>query len=323
MDLSMDSNIDKKNKQQLFKPSNYTDEERINISQKIKNISNTTIYEEMDKLIHIGKTINSQTLSPRIRTGNNIVDYFTFHERLKTKGKYNIDFYDFVFNIEEFKKKKYIQNMLTYYDTVKNKNKTKNEFIVLKEVYNICVSAINIIRPIVYMEIYAKYKPKTVLDFCAGWGGAAVAASALNIEKYIGIEINNHLEQPYDKLISFLNKKSNTNFQMIFDSALNIDYQNLWYDFVFTSPPYYFIQKYENNVEYISKSDMDTHFYIPLFTKTYEGLQSGGTYVINVCKEVYENVLIKLLGHPNDIYPYKKSKRQNNYDEIVYVWVKQ
>ena len=110
---------------------------------------------------------------------------------------------------------------------------------------------------------------------------------------------------------------------MIFDSALNIDYKGLDYDFVFTSPPYYFIQKYENNVEYKSKSDMDEIFYIPLFTKTYDGLQPGGTYAINVCKEVYENVLIKLFGEASDIYPYKKSKRQNNYDEIVYVWVKQ
>ena len=180
----MDHIADNKHKQQVFNPSNYTDEERINISKKIKNISNETIHQEMEKLIHIGKNIETQIPSPRIRTGNNIVDYFTFHERLKTRGKYNIDFYDFVFNIEEFKKKKYIQNMLTYYDTVKNKNKTKNDFVVLKEVYNICVSAINIIRPIVYMEIYTKYKPKTILDFCAGWGGAAVAACALNIEKY-------------------------------------------------------------------------------------------------------------------------------------------
>jgi tRNA1(Val) A37 N6-methylase TrmN6 len=322
MDLSINNKIDDK-KNQTFIPSNYTDEERMNISKKIKNISNETIHEEMDKLILIGKNIETQTLSPRIRTGNNIVDYFTFHERLKTKGKYNIDFYDFVFNIEEFKKKKYIQNMLTYYDTVKNKTKKKNELVVLKEVYNICISAINIIRPIVYMEIYSKYKPKTVLDFCAGWGGAAVAASALNIEKYIGIEINYNLEQPYHKLVSFLNNKSKTNIQMIFDNALNVNYQYLDYDFVFTSPPYYFIQKYENNVEYKCKSEMNEHFYIPIFTKTYNGLKKGGIYAINVCKEVYENVLLKLFGVANDIYPYKKSKRQNNYDEIVYVWVKQ
>jgi len=306
--------------QHTFIKANYTNEERKCIAMKIKNISEDNIHAEMDKLIQIGE--NAHTMSPRSLIGNNIVDYFTFSERLKTKGKYNINFYDFIVNIDEFKKKKYIQNMLTYYETVKNKNKTKNECVVLKEVYNICISAINIIRPLVYMEIYSKYKPKTILDFCAGWGGASVAAAALNVNKYIGIEINHDLKEPYDNLVEFLQKKSKTNIHMIFENALNINYNELTYDFVFTSPPYYFIQKYENNTDYISKKEMDTKFYIPLFSKTYHGLQPGGTYIINVCKEVYENVLLQLFGEAHEIYPYKKSKRQNNYDEIVYVWFK-
>jgi 16S rRNA G966 N2-methylase RsmD len=212
--------------------------------------------------------------------------------------------------------------MLEYYDTVKNKNKKKNYYTILKEVYNICISAINIIRPIVYMEIYTKYKPKCILDFCAGWGGAAVAASALNIENYIGIEINHALKKPYSNLIDFLKEKSKTNISMIFDNALLVDYRTLQYDFVFTSPPYYFIQKYENNTEYKTKKEMDEKFYVPLFTNTYKYLQSEGIYALNINKEVYENVCIPLFGTAHDIYPYKKSKRQNNYDEIVYVWNK-
>jgi len=128
---------------------NYSDIEKETISKNIKKISFENVDEEMIKLIQIGN--NAENMSARCRTGNNIVDYFTFTERLKTRGKYNINFYEFIANIEEFKKKKFISNMLTYYDTVKNKNKTKNNFIVLKEVYNICISAINIIRPLVYM----------------------------------------------------------------------------------------------------------------------------------------------------------------------------
>ena len=299
---------------------NYTNEQKIEISKQIKNISLEEIDEEMKKLIDIG--INACTMSPRSRTGNNIVDYFTFSQRLSTKGKYNINFYEFIINIDEFKKKKFIQNMLQYYDNVKNKTKKKNYYVVLKEVYNICISAINIIRPLVYMEIYVKYKPICVLDFCAGWGGAAVAASALNIPRYIGIEINHSLVTPYKNLIEFLKERSDTNIQMIFDNALSVDYSKLDYDFVFTSPPYYFIQKYENNTEYLSKKDMDTAFYIPLFSNTYKNLKPDGIYALNINKEVYKNVCVKLFGPAHDSYPYKKSKRQNNYDEIVYVWKK-
>ena len=298
----------------------FSEEEKSHIANQIKNINLEMVEKEMNELIKIGQ--NAHNASPRCRVGNNIVDYFTFKHRLETKGKYNANFFDFIYNIDEFKKKKFIQNMLIYYENVKNKNKTKNEYIVLKEVYNICISAINIIRPLVYMEIYSKYKPNHVLDFCAGWGGASVSAVSLNIPNYTGIEINTNLKEPYDKMVSYLEKKSSTKINMIFEDALNIDYSSIKYDLVFTSPPYYFIQKYENNPEYKTKKDMDEKFYIPIFTKTYNGLQIGGHYIINVCKEVYENVLIKLLGEANEIYPYKKSKRQNNYNEIVYVWVK-
>jgi 16S rRNA G966 N2-methylase RsmD len=298
----------------------FTNEEKTDISKQIKNITLDDIDKEMNKLIDIGS--NASSMSPRSRVGNNVVDYFTFSQRLSTRGKYNINFYEFIINIDEFKKKKFIQNMLQYYETVKNKTKKKTYYTVLKEVYNICISAINIIRPLVYMEIYAKYNPSTILDFCAGWGGAAVAASALNIPQYIGIELNTSLIQPYKQLTEFLKERSKTEVLMIFDSALNVDYSKLEYDFVFTSPPYYFIQKYENNTEYASKKEMDTAFYIPLFSNTYASLKPSGIYALNINKEVYENVCIKLFGPAHDIYPYKKSKRQNNYDEIVYVWKK-
>ena len=298
----------------------FTDKEKEMIANQIKPIYIETVNIEMKKLINIGK--DAHTMSSRSRIGNNVVDYFTFVQRLKTKGKYNINFFEFIVIIDEFKKKKFIQYMLHYYDTVKNKNKTKNEYIVMKEVYNICISAINIIRPLVYMEIYTKYNPTSILDFCAGWGGAAVACAALNIPKYIGIEINKSLKEPYESLITYLKEKSNTQFNIFFEDALNIDYSNLSYDLVFTSPPYYFIQKYENNIEYTSKKEMDEQFYKPIFSKTYNGLQKGGYYIINVCKEVYDNVLKQMFGEADETYPYKKSKRQNDYNEIVYVWLK-
>ena len=155
------------------------------ISKQIKNISYKKIEKEMTLLIDFGK--NNTNISTLSRIGNDIVDYFTFTQRLNTIGKYNINFYEFIINIDEFRKKKYIQNMLHYYETVKNKNNKKNYYTVLKEIYNISISSINIIRPLVYMEIYKKYSPKSILDFCAGWGGGAVAASALQIDSYIGI----------------------------------------------------------------------------------------------------------------------------------------
>ena len=297
-----------------------TDELKTQIANKIKDITVDDLEDDMGKLIQIGK--DAYTTSSRSRIGNNVVDYFTFLQRLETKGKYDINFFEFIQNIEEFKKKKFIQTMLTYYKDVKNKNNTKNEYIVLKEVYNICISAINIMRPLNCVEIYTKYKAKRVLNFCAGWGGSAVAAAALNLDAYYGVEINSDLKQPYDNMITFLQKKCATKFENIICDAVDVDYSNMNYDTVFSSPPYYFLEKYANNVKYVSKKDMDEKFYRPLFAKTHNGLQPGGHYIINVCKEVYDNVLKGLLGDAHESFPLKKSKRQNNHTEMVYVWVK-
>jgi 16S rRNA G966 N2-methylase RsmD len=295
-------------------------DDKIFIAKKIKNISMNDVEEEMNKLIEIGS--NANTMSSRCRTGNNVVDYFTFRQRLETKGKYDVSFFEFVERIDEFKKKKFIQTMLTYYKDVKNKNKTKNEYIVLKEVYNICISAINIMRPLNCMEIYTKYKAKRVLNFCAGWGGSAVAAAALNLDAYYGIDINTDLKEPYANLVSYLTTKSATFFDIRICDAVAVDYSKMTYDTVFSSPPYYFIEKYANSVKYETKCDMEEQFYKPLFTKTYNGLRIGGHYIVNICKEVYDKVLKELLGEAHETFPLKKSKRQNDYTEMVYVWIK-
>ena len=294
------------------------------ISLSIKNISEQQIIKEYGQLREIVEQGKIETIGERCLIGNGIVDHFTFTQRLYTRGKYNVNFYEFVERIEEFKEKKFIQNMLNYYATVKNKNGQKNEYVVLKEVYNICISSINIIRPLNYMEIYSKYKPSCVLDFCCGWGGAVVAAAVSIVTRFIGIEINTSLIEPYSHLVNFLKTRENmtSDIQMMFCDALTVDYSELTYDLVFTSPPYYFIQKYENNAPYKSKKEMDELFYIPLFKKVYDGLSVGGNFVLNINKEIYENVCIDLFGEAHDVFFYKKSRRQNDYKEMIYAWVK-
>jgi hypothetical protein len=298
----------------------FTKDEKREISNKIKDIDMKDVEEEMNKLIKIGK--NADMISNRSKIGNNVVDYFTFVQRLETKGKYDVNYFDFLANLDFFKEKKFIQTMLKYYDEVKNKNNTKNEYKVLKEVYNICISAINIMRPLNCMEIYTKYDAKRVLNFCAGWGGSTVAASALNLEAWYGVEINHDLKNSYDKMMSYLNTKSNTDLSISFMDALDFDYSSIDYDTVFSSPPYYFIEKYTNNIVYKSKKEMEEKFYKPVFSNTFKYLKPGGHYIINICKEVYDNVLKNLLGEADETFPLKKSKRQNNHTEIVYVWHK-
>lgn len=293
---------------------------KISICNKIKPITLDDIKTEFVLL----KEYAGKECSDRCRIGNNIVDYFTFYERLHTKGKYNIDFYEFVERIDEFKQKKFIQNMLHYYETVKNKNNTKNKYVVYKEVYNICISAINIFRPLVAMDVYWRFKPKCILDPCAGWGGRMVGAAVLNVPKYIGFEINKQLEKPYKEMSDFLSLEvdSTSKMEMYFEDVTTSTNLPTEYDMVFTSPPYYFLEKYPGNKGYQSKQEMNEQFYKPMIERTFQGLQTGGHFILNINQDIYKNVCLALLGEATEKIPLKKSKRQNDYTEFLYVWKK-
>jgi hypothetical protein len=311
-----------KRKQLLYILKMSSESTKLMISRSIKLIFEADAIRDFNELKMI--TVGTTDVSPRCQIGNKMVDYFTFTERLNTKGKYNTSFYEFVADIDNFKKKKFISNMLEYYDTVKNKNKTKNYYVVLKEVYNICISAINIFRPIVAMEIYSKYNPTSVLDFTCGWGGRLVGACALNVPNYIGIDINSNLKKPYEEMSSCLRSLSSTKIKLLIEDAVHFDYASVKYDMVLTSPPYFFLEKYSNNCDYEnSKTKMIEQFYAPVITATFLHLQEGGHYCLNVNREIYEGVCLKLLGQATDMVPLKKSKRQNDYGEFIYVWKKE
>lgn len=109
----------------MYKESTLSFEEKQHIATLIKPISSI---KAQNDYLQLKKTIdNLQNITDRCRIGNDCVDYFTFTERLNTKGKYNVNFYDFIENIDEFKKKKFIQNMFLYYETTKNKNNKKKQ----------------------------------------------------------------------------------------------------------------------------------------------------------------------------------------------------
>jgi hypothetical protein len=317
---------------------NFNNDEKQMIANKIKCISEIDMkndYEMLKKMVAEANTnTNTNTnaaavaveFNERCRVGNNVVDFFTFRERLETRGKYNINFFDFIENIEEFKKKKFIQTMLTYYKTTKNARGLKNDYIVLKEVYNICISAINIFRPLVAVEVYQRFKPTRILDFSAGWGGRAVGAAVCNMA-YFGIDINAALYDAYNNMSAFLNDSSGSNsnsINMVIADAVSFDYSTIspGYDMVFTSPPYYFIEKYSHNKNYASKNEMDQHFYIPVFSNTFKHLLPGGHFILNINKEIYQRVCLALFGPAEQTMNCKKSSRQNNYREMIYIWKK-
>jgi hypothetical protein len=299
-------------------PEKYTDSEKEAISLQIKNITMKQLENDYSKLVKV--SLDNIEVGNRSRIGNNVVDKFTFTERLNTRGKFNMNFFEFLNNLDTFKKKKYINTLVIFY---KNKKNKKNDIVVWKEIYNLCITSINIFKPLCAIDIYKLYNPHTILDFTCGWGGRLVGACALNIPNYIGIDINKNLKIPYKKMVKFLNKKSTTKIKIMFKNALKVDYSKLNYDFVLTSPPYFFIEKYRDNINYDSKDEMVDKFYKPLITKTYKHLKTNGYYCLNVNNDIYQNICLDILGEPINIIPMKKNIRNHhNYSETISVWKK-
>lgn len=261
----------------------------------------------------------------RVTLGNDIVDFFTLDERLHTKGHQKVSFYEFWNQRKKYVKKKYVRNMLSFYDTRKIDLIRKYKYI-----YNLYFSSITIFRPLMAMEIYARVKASRVLDFTMGWGGRLIAACAMKLNAYYGIDANSHLKPGYDKMTAFIKDEMGntpTDIHLKFCDALTVDYSKMTYDTVFTSPPYYDLEQYRGsppNSQYKTNSQWNEQFYKPLFEKTYKYLQKGGHYCINIPSTIYNEVCVEILGECTFQIPMKKRDRHLNekYNEFIYVWKK-
>ena len=312
----------KTQKKYKFKKNNYTKRQKQIISNKIYDLTEKDVLDDFNKLREIGCAYHKDLSI----VGNKVVNKYTLIERLNSKGKQNISFYDLYKNKNYVKTKPFVKKMVDFY---KKHRATYNDAKVFFRISNLYYSSISIFKPFIAMKIYCIYKPTSILDFTMGWGGRLVGACALDIPNYIGIDSNNNLRQPYTEMTKFLNKNSKTNIKLFFQDALSIDYSKLSYDLVLTSPPYYDIEIYgtqENNDLKHKKTmeEWNNEFYIPIIEKTFKYLKKGGHYCLNIPKDLYKNVAIKLLGKPSTKIVMPKSKRTNEetYQEFIYIWKK-
>lgn len=284
----------KSKKTYKIKPHNYSLKEKETIVQQINSISLEQAELSFQKLCNL-KCKGAIAASAGIQIGNDVVDKFTLIERLNTKGHVGIDFYTFWYNRAHFSKIEYIKKMLDYY-----RSRDIAEIRKWKYIFNLYFSSISIFRPVMAMEIYCKYTPKiAILDPTMGWGGRLIGACALNIPKYIGIDSNQYLSEPYRQMIDFVADKTKTKIEVFFQDALTIDYSKLQYDMVFTSPPYYNIEVYRKGTTgtFKEKEEWNTEFYKPLFQKTWENMQTPGYYCLNIPSEIYDECCIPILGN--------------------------
>lgn len=151
-----------------------------------------------------------------------------------------------------------------------------------------------------------------------------MGAMALDID-YIGFDTNESLLQQYQEMIDTYPCTSGVEI-CCEDSSL-VDYSKYRYDMVFTSPPYFKynrpIERYEGMPEYSNEKDFNARFLHPLLQKSWQHLQSGGVYALNIPPKMLASAEA-VLGPPAESVPLQKRRRsaKDKYVEYIYVWRK-
>jgi hypothetical protein len=295
-------------------------------SKKQKNEIIKSTFKQISKLEAINDFIKLRNMpnpcSGYGSYGTKLINKFTLLERLSTKGRSGYSYFDLYHNGEYLKTKNYVDKLFKYYKNRRPANINYNKF--LYDIFGLYFGRPHIFKPTIAMYIYCMYKPTSILDMTMGWGGRLVGACALDIKKYTGIDLNKNLEIPYKNMIEILDPLCDTEIELYFGDALDFNYESYYYDLVLTSPPYYNIEIYGNQIKK-TKDEWNNNFYIPLITKSYNGLSIGGHYCLNIPIYLYKDIAVPLLGEAQQSIPLILVSRHNQkttYKEYIYVWKK-
>jgi len=327
--------ISKKNKTKKKDKRKWTD-----TNYPYRNHSKQKAVDNFLKLQEVAK----KELSSKSLTGNITVDYGT--EKLRVKTKYRGKS-----NLERWKTPKARKKLIGFakrlrkYDLDNNK-KDPGVSLSIQRAISLQWGTINTMRPAAALNIYKKNKAKCVLDFTAGWGARMIAAAALGID-YIGIDANKNLEKGYKKIIAAIKPYTKSKIKMIFKKAEDVDFSKLpKYDFVFTSPPYEYLEVYEGMKNYektdkikqpssaklIKKEDAQgfyTDFIIPTLKKSYKHLPKNKYICLNIPDLMYDKIKSLWKKHDKrDEYVITKRIGSNvkqetrRGSEYIYCWIK-
>lgn len=110
-------------------------------------------------------------------------------------------------------------------------------------------------KPSIAKSFYDKFRSKNILDFSMGWGDRLAGFYASNTgQYYVGIDPNTMNHPNYQKQVEFYEKhrtmlevKKDTEFHQF--PAEDFDYSKYtdFFDTVFTSPPYFDIERYSDD----------------------------------------------------------------------------
>jgi hypothetical protein len=241
-----------------------------------KKVSENVLTKEWERLKKLKCDENSRAFA-----GNKIIYNFMFKHLLRVRRDIkNYDLLEEIFNDPE--KKKYWIDM-----TLKINRRDKADYINATDIYECyrrCRGGVVVFKSITAKYLYKRFNATKVLDPTAGWGGRLLGARALGLE-YTGIDTNINLKDGYDEI------QKRYGGEMIWASCLDVNFENIEYDFVLTSPPYYNLEQYENMELFKSEEEFYKLFMIVLIEKCLKYIKNNGAVCFNVSDYMYEKYI--------------------------------
>jgi len=148
-------------------------------------------------------------------------------------------------------------------------------------------------KPNVAKVLYDKLESKSILDFSAGWGDRLAGFYASETgEFYLGIDPRKENHPIYEEQKQFY-EKHRTFFEVDKKSmfveypAEDFEYKENMYDTVFTSPPYFSVERYsyDDTQSWVRYKDIDSwnkNFLQKTLGKLWPSIKSGGYLLVNI-----------------------------------------
>lgn len=242
---------------------------------------------------------NNKNLNPKSLIGNKMVDYGTYRMRVKTKYRGKSWYEQWKNPVRRKKLNEFAKRLIK----IKNIKPLRAQ----RDAMSLQWGTINTMRPSAALHFYRKYNATRVLDFTAGWGARMVAAIAADID-YIGIDSNTSLKPGYKKILNTLKPYNKSKVSLYFKKAEQVDFSKLgYYDLVFTSPPYEYLEVYESmknyeNTDKIKQPSSSTKiklkdssgfydsFIIPTIKNAYKHLPKNKWLCLNIPDLMYKKI---------------------------------
>ena len=305
-----------------LKPVNrHLDSVSIEDIENHKTISTRELQKDLESLRRFDAIENRNNFY-----GNPFLYHFQFKNLLNCRREKGKTIYDIWNDPEE--QKKLIEN------TRKRNRGGRTAAGNVYECFRINLGSIVMFKSTTAKYLYRKYGASHVLDPTAGWGGRMLGAWALDID-YTGIDTNTELQSAYDGMIDFLDKEQEldsnlfetqaSKLKMIYKSCLDVDFSEIPYDMVLTSPPYINLELYEHMEPWQSDEAFYKDFFLPLFEKCLKHIKIGGNVCFNISPKMYEDALkhgLPECDSEEDLLQQLGQQKGKKKQDKIYIWQK-